>query len=511
MGTKARVLVVDDDPGLRKSLSDILRVKGHAPGAVDSGKTALERIKDEIPAVAVIDLRLEDMSGLEVMREIKKRYPSTECIVLTGHASQASAIEAVNLGAYGYMQKPCDVEQLVLTIRRAIEKREAEEALRKAHDELERRVEERTANLVKANEQLKQEIEERKRLEKALVQKEKLNTLGAIAAEVAHEIRNPLVAIGGFARRLQKRFPDLRECDIMLRESRRLEKILDRIRNYLKPVQIRYQECSANTVISDCLDLLSPEMDRRGVTCRLSLDPALPIVYVDPDILTQISINLIRNAAEAMDKRGTLLIKTFESENKIHIDFKNEAQGQKIKDSELLFLPFDEGGQSIGLPLCYRLVRKMGGILSFAQEENFTVFTISLPKTVRQDSDVQHGAELSQMLPEQIMRTEKRRFPRAEVKWPCIIQSGVKSVKGQIENISVGGAFICCQIPLKLNDTFQIVIHAANRHSLSVTAELVRPNVNGPDNLTMSQGMGARFIRISSEQRRLLNEVIPHQ
>jgi len=83
MGTKARVLVVDDDPGLRKTLSDILRAKGYAAVAVDKGKTALEMSKDENPTVALIDLRLEDMSGLEVVREIKKRSPTTQCIVLT--------------------------------------------------------------------------------------------------------------------------------------------------------------------------------------------------------------------------------------------------------------------------------------------------------------------------------------------------------------------------------------------------------------------------------------------
>jgi two-component system NtrC family sensor kinase len=134
--TKHKLLIVDDDPNLRKTLSDILKVKGYAPIAVATGQAALDRVEEEIPAVALVDLRLEDMSGLRVVEEIKKHSPVTECILLTGYASQASAIEAVNLGAYSYVQKPYDMEQLLVTIRRAIEKREAAEALRRRNREL---------------------------------------------------------------------------------------------------------------------------------------------------------------------------------------------------------------------------------------------------------------------------------------------------------------------------------------------------------------------------------------
>jgi len=134
MDNEPTILIVDDDPNLRKTLSDIIRLQGYAVLAAAKGKTALNRVKKERPAVALIDLKLPDMDGLEVMEKIKKRSPDTECIVLTGYGSQASAIEAVNLGAYGYLQKPYDVEQLVLTIRRAVEKREAEEALRESEE-----------------------------------------------------------------------------------------------------------------------------------------------------------------------------------------------------------------------------------------------------------------------------------------------------------------------------------------------------------------------------------------
>ena len=132
MDTKATILIVDDDPNFRKTLSDILRDEGYVVLAAAKGKTALDRVKEKMLAVALIDLKLPNMDGLKVMREIKKRSPGTECIMLTGYASQESAIEAVNLGAYGYMQKPYDVEQLVVTIHRAIEMRGAKEALKGA-------------------------------------------------------------------------------------------------------------------------------------------------------------------------------------------------------------------------------------------------------------------------------------------------------------------------------------------------------------------------------------------
>ena len=226
------------------------------------------------------------------------------------------------------------------------------------------------------------DVTERKRLQRAILQKEKLNTLGTIAAEVAHEIRNPLVSLGGFARRLKQKFPELSECDIILEQSRRLEKILSRIRNYLKPVEIQPQECSVNGIMIDSVSLLSPETELRRVKCQLDLDPHLSKVYTDPDILTQIFVNLILNAVEAMDNGGVLNIRTFESGKDLYIEFRNPSLGPETKHPELLFMPFAEGGESIGLPLCYRLLKNMGGLLSFLVEKDHMVFTVSLPKTV---------------------------------------------------------------------------------------------------------------------------------
>ncbi|RJP47309.1 MAG: GAF domain-containing protein [Anaerolineaceae bacterium] len=124
-----KVLLVDDDLNLRTVLGDVLNAKGFESIAVGTGAAALSLIEQQEIDVALIDLKLEDMPGLEVMRGIKTRSADTECILLTGYATQDSAIQAVNLGAYSYIQKPYDVEQLLVTIQRAGEKRAAEQAL----------------------------------------------------------------------------------------------------------------------------------------------------------------------------------------------------------------------------------------------------------------------------------------------------------------------------------------------------------------------------------------------
>jgi PAS domain S-box-containing protein/putative nucleotidyltransferase with HDIG domain len=134
MNDTPSVLIVDDDIALSKTLADILAAKGYTPTTVGTGHAAVEHLTNTMPLVAVIDLRLPDIDGLEVLERIKNESPSTECIVLTGYASESSAIEAVNLGAYSYIRKPYDVEQLLLTIQRATERNAADQALRESEE-----------------------------------------------------------------------------------------------------------------------------------------------------------------------------------------------------------------------------------------------------------------------------------------------------------------------------------------------------------------------------------------
>jgi diguanylate cyclase (GGDEF)-like protein len=134
----ARILIIDDDPGLRKTLTDILRVKGFETLAAGDGGEGLGLLGKNAVNLVLIDLGLPDISGLEVLERIKTEHPATEAIILTGNATLDSAIEATNRGAFSYLLKPYDMEQLMLQVRRAMEKQQAQQEIASRSTELER-------------------------------------------------------------------------------------------------------------------------------------------------------------------------------------------------------------------------------------------------------------------------------------------------------------------------------------------------------------------------------------
>jgi len=129
MKNNPKVLVVDDDPSLRKTLSDILRVKGYEVAAAGTGAEGVAEAERAFVNVALIDLKLPDISGIEVMGRIKLATPLTEAIILTGHAALETAIEATNKGAFSYLLKPYEIDDLLLHIRHAIERQQGQQEI----------------------------------------------------------------------------------------------------------------------------------------------------------------------------------------------------------------------------------------------------------------------------------------------------------------------------------------------------------------------------------------------
>ncbi len=123
------ILIVDDDVLMSDTLGAILREKGFSTIVAVSGSEAMNLDSSLVPEVALIDLKLSDMSGLDVIRELKQSFRHLEFIVITGYSTSESAIEAMNLGAYGYIEKPYNLNHLLQMIQKALEKRKNELAL----------------------------------------------------------------------------------------------------------------------------------------------------------------------------------------------------------------------------------------------------------------------------------------------------------------------------------------------------------------------------------------------
>ncbi len=134
MGEPACILIVDDDPNQRVTLVDILTLEGYLAISAATGKEALQLAQEYEVSVALIDLQLTDMPGLKVLRTIKALSADIECILVTGFASQDSAIDALNAGSYSYLQKPFETDRLLLLIRHAVEQHDARLALRESQN-----------------------------------------------------------------------------------------------------------------------------------------------------------------------------------------------------------------------------------------------------------------------------------------------------------------------------------------------------------------------------------------
>ncbi len=224
------------------------------------------------------------------------------------------------------------------------------------------------------------DITDRIFLEKAEVQKQKLKILREVASDVAHEIRNPLVSIGGFAKRMQAKFPELPEGEIILRECERLENIVKRMTGYLQPVEVSYQACSVNGIVEQSMKQVSDDMNRAGVRSELILDNTMEDVYMDPAMLSQVFSDLLGIILKEVEKGETLSIRTYGGEENTYVEFRTRFRREHSRIEKELLSPFDPDKQRGTLPLSYKLLRKMGGLLSFAQEGSDRVFTVALPK-----------------------------------------------------------------------------------------------------------------------------------
>jgi len=208
------ILVVEDDAALRRLIEKSLAANGHRPLGAADGASALACLGRCSPRLMLLDYSLPDMRGEQLLERIEGLGKRVPFVVATGHGSESVAVEMMKRGAYDYLVKgatfmkllPVVVDQALERVRQAERLAEAEERLRQAHEELEQRVRQRTAELAEANHRLRVEMDERRRAEDQVLQHQaelahvaRLSTVGEMVAELTHELKQPLSAICSYA------------------------------------------------------------------------------------------------------------------------------------------------------------------------------------------------------------------------------------------------------------------------------------------------------------------------
>ncbi len=134
MSSAERILIIDDDPGTCQTIGDVLELRGFAVETATAGQLALDALAARPVDAAILDIKLPDIPGLELMRTIKTSYPGIEIIVITGHASISNAIQAINGAAFAYLTKPFDMEHLMVVVDKALERKRLESELRESEE-----------------------------------------------------------------------------------------------------------------------------------------------------------------------------------------------------------------------------------------------------------------------------------------------------------------------------------------------------------------------------------------
>jgi two-component system, sensor histidine kinase and response regulator len=425
------LLVVDDEESVAVTMGAILEMDGYQVAISTSGADALKRLREDTFDLVLTDLRLDDVDGLSIVSEVCRIQPDTVSIILTGYASLESAIKALREGAYDYLIKPCDVEELRAVVARGVERRqlgiqlkarlaELEDANHTIHElntDLQRRIDEATAQLQERMNDLARANEEIAELYRnAQANVEQLQELDRLKSRflsmASHELKTPLTSISGLAqvllrrmrRRLDQGRPDeaawgdeqrahVERLELLNSQTARLGRLVDEL---LDVSRIESGKLEFQFTPVDLVQLARQVADRLQMSTavhKIVVDfdsPSSAVVPADRDHIEQVLDNLVSNAIKFSPDGGDIYVRLREQGQDVLLTVQDPGVGIPANQLEAVFGLFHQaddpvsrrtGGMGLGLYISKEIVTRHGGrIWAERGPERGSAFSFSLPR-----------------------------------------------------------------------------------------------------------------------------------
>ena len=379
MREQPKILVVDDEDSVVVTIKAILQLDGYNVATTTSGAKAREMVREVEYDLVLTDLRLEDGDGLDVLKAVRESHPETVTIMLTGYASLESAIQALRAGAYDYLVKPSEVEELRATVARGIERRRLGQELRQRVAELaelnaslQRRIDEATAELKERYEQLK-ELDRMK---------------SQFLSIASHELKTPITAMSGFLQVALRRVRRLAQgegaapvaeglnnvtdqLEVVYRQTGKLARLVDELLDVSRiqtgRIEFRYGDVDLSELANEVATRMQLTTTAHAIAVNRESEN---VVTADRDHLEQVLNNLVTNAIKYSPSGGTITIEVRPDDGGVRVSVTDEGIGIPEKELEAIFGLFyrspdraarDAAGMGLGLYISKEIVVRHGG------------------------------------------------------------------------------------------------------------------------------------------------------
>ena len=306
LGQTPLILNLDDTEAIRYAKTRALTAAGYEVIEAATGADAIRLAHQHGPRLALLDVKLPDMNGLEVCAILKREIPGIVVLQISAtYVSSRDRVKGLDSGADAYLAQPVTSEELVAAVGALLRGRRAEDSLRHENESLELQV-------AKGAQALRTEIEERERIEAALRQSQKLEALGHLTGGIAHDFNNLLMAVLGNLEVIEKRLSqgrtDVREqTGHAMQAARRAAALTQRLLTFARRQPLEFHEVDAAALLQGMEGMIATTLGA-SISLERDLPPELWTVWCDRHQLENALLNLVINARDAMPEGGALRI-----------------------------------------------------------------------------------------------------------------------------------------------------------------------------------------------------------